>query len=70
MLEAAKEIARRKKTSTGKTVSDLLRVAISGKSSELETGAMIVGEFRPCKTKSPKIVNDDLIDPLRDSEGT
>ena len=69
-LEVAKEIARRKKISTGKTVSDLLREALSGKSSEFETGAMIVGGFRPFKTKNPKIVANELIDQLRDSDGT
>ena len=58
------------KISTGKTVSDLLREALSGKSSEFETGAMIVGGFRPFKTKNPKIVANELIDQLRDSDGT
>ena len=70
VLEAAKEITRRKKISTGKTVSDLLRVVLSGKSSELETGAMIVGRLRLFKTKNSKIVTNDLIDQLRDSERT
>ena len=43
-------------------MSDLLREALSGKSSEFETGAMIVGGFRPFKTKNPKIVANELID--------
>ena len=51
-------------------MSDLLREALSGNSSEFETGAMIDGGFRPLKTKNPKIVTNELIDQLRDSEGT
>ena len=46
---------------------ELLREALW--EAEFETGAMIVG-VSSAKTKNPKIVTNELIDQLRDSDGT
>jgi len=69
VLAVAREIARREHTSAGKVVSRLLREALSGERTGDGGGARRVGGFRPFASRGTPVTND-LIDDLRDEEGT
>ena len=71
LLQAAKEIARRERTSAGHVVSRLLRSALTqprvpdaGPSKE-----QAIGGFRPFTSPSGKVVTNENVDHLRDQEG-
>ncbi len=69
VLAAAKELARRRGTSAGRVVSDLLRQALTS----AQSGSSLVGEpaahygFRPFPARG-KVVSDEQIEQLRDQE--
>lgn len=69
VLAAAKELARRRGTTAGRVVSDLLRRALT----TAESGLDQVGEsrafygFRPFPSRGG-IVTDDCVEQLRDQE--
>ncbi len=69
VLAAAKELARRRGTSAGRVVSDLLRQALTdpqGGSGEVDEPAAHYG-FRPFPPRG-KVVSDEQIEQLRDQE--
>ena len=70
VLDAAKELSRRKKLSAGKVVSQLLRQALAGGPSSLASPAQpgAVAGFRPFAPRGA-VVSDDLVNTLRDTEG-
>lgn len=70
VLDAAKELSRRKKLSTGKVVSQLLRQALAGGAAGLAGQAPpgAVAGFRPFAPRGA-VVSDDLVNTLRDTEG-
>lgn len=69
VLAAAKELARRRGTSAGQVVSELLRQALTAP----QSGSSAVGEsapnygFRPFPARG-KVVSDEQIEQLRDQE--
>ena len=69
VLAAAKELARRRGTSAGQVVSELLRQALTAP----QSGSDAVGEstahygFRPFPARG-KVVSDEQIEQLRDQE--
>lgn len=70
VLDAAKELSRRKKLSAGKVVSQLLRQALAGGAAgpaSLAPSAAVAG-FRPFAPRGA-VVSDDLVNTLRDAEG-
>ena len=70
VLDAAKELSRRKKLSAGKVVSQLLRQALAGgpaATASLAPSAAVAG-FRPFASRGA-VVSDDLVNTLRDTEG-
>jgi hypothetical protein len=70
LLIAAKELARRERTSAGKIVSRMLREALT--SQKVAPGASArrrpVAGFKPF-TALPGIVTDEEVNALRDAEG-
>lgn len=69
LLAAAREIARRERTSAGRVVSRLLRAALAGPASQPSSRkTMATGGFRPFASRGVPVTNDD-IDRLRDTEG-
>ncbi len=70
VLVAAKELARRRGTTAGRVVSELLRAALTtpvGESSRVGEGEAFYG-FRPFPPRGG-IVTDDTVESLRDQEG-
>ncbi len=63
VLQAAKELARRQKKTTGQVISELARTAMT-RVSEAETTTPVLG-FRPFSSRG-QIVTDELVDRLRD----
>jgi hypothetical protein len=71
VLAAARELARRQRTSVGKVISGLVRQTLTGPTGPLTTGARpapTVPGFEPFPARDV-IVTDELIDRLRDAEG-
>ncbi len=70
LLAAAKELARRRGTTAGRVVSDLLRRALT--TPEQPTDQTLESEavygFRPFPPRG-KVVTDEQIENLRDQEG-
>ena len=69
VLAAAKELARRQGTSAGHVVSNLLRVALSGRWDRADAGSVLVAGFRPFGAANPQLVTNEQIDQLRDPNG-
>ena len=69
VLAAAKELARRQGTSAGHVVSNLLRVALSGRGDRADAGSVLVAGFRPFGAANPQLVTNEQIDQLRDPNG-
>ena len=69
VLAAAKELARRQGTSAGHVVSNLLRVALSGRRDRADAGSVLVAGFRPFGAANPQLVTNEQIDQLRDPNG-
>ena len=71
VLAAAKELARKQRVSIGKIVSGLLREALSGRYSRSEARHDLpakAGGFRPFPARG-RVVTDDLIEQIRNTEG-
>ncbi len=66
LLVAVKEMARRHGHSIGKEVSRLIRLALQAKTDSC--GESVAG-FEPFPAKGRKVVTNDLVDQIRDSEG-
>jgi hypothetical protein len=70
VLEAAKEIAQRERTSAGRVVSRLLRAALTQPATpQGEPSPQGVGGFRPFASPSARIVTNARAGRLRDEEG-
>jgi len=71
LLGAAREMARRERSSAGQVISRLLRVALAGAQAPspggVEGGPVING-FRPFAPRD-RLVSDDTVEHLRDVEG-
>jgi len=67
VINAAKELARRDKLSTGQVVSRLLREVLTRRHDEQAQGRTVAG-FRPF-APGGRIVSNDEINVLRDAEG-
>lgn len=65
VLNAAKELARRENASAGQVVSRLLREILTRTA---ETGSRSATGFRPF-SQPGKVVTNDQVNTLRDSEG-
>lgn len=72
VLTAAKEIARRQNTTTGKVVSSLLKRSLAGSPAASPVGAKPprrnAAGFRPLPPRGG-VVSNDLVNRLRDQEG-
>ncbi len=66
VLAAVKDLARRHRHSMGKEVSRLIRLALQAKA---DTQGESVAGFEPLPAKDRKVVTDDLVEQIRDSEG-
>ncbi len=66
VLAAVKDLARRHRHSMGKEVSRLIRLALQVKA---DTQGESVAGFEPFPAKDRKVVSDDLVEQIRDSEG-
>lgn len=67
LVQAAKELARREKVSTGQMVSRLLRDVLTRKAGETDEGQIVAG-FRPFPP-GDRVVGNDEVNALRDAEG-
>lgn len=70
LLAAARELARRRGTTTGRMVSELLRTALTtptGDSGQVGEGESFYG-FRAFPSRGG-LVTDDAVESLRDQEG-
>ena len=68
LLAAAKELARRRATTAGRVVSDLLRQALTGGSSDRIEEPEAAYGFRAFGERGG-VVTDDVVEKLRDDEG-
>ncbi len=68
VMDAAKELARREKVSAGKVVSRLLREVLTRGSSRGLGEQPTVAGFRPFPATG-RVVTDDQVNALRDTEG-
>ncbi len=68
ILQAAKELARQQRVSTGLVVSRLLRDALTGRGSDTRTDAPAVAGFRPFPSRGIPVTDAD-VNELRDAEG-
>jgi hypothetical protein len=67
VLEAAKELARRERRSTGEVISDLARRALTGPAFMPQVaGGKTFHGFRPIPRKADVVVSNELIDRLRE----
>jgi hypothetical protein len=72
VLAAAKELARRQRTSAGQMVSRLLRAALNGTGASAQPQAAeapAIGGFRPFPALGARVVTNEAIDQLRDEAG-
>lgn len=70
VLSAAKEIARQKRVSVGKVVSELVRQALTGSTTQPSKRSKHFSKtgFNPFPARDTMVTNE-LIDQLRDIEG-
>jgi predicted transcriptional regulator len=70
LLAAAKELARREKSTAGQVVSRLLRDSLTAKpaSSRPITRGRVIAGFRPFPARG-KAVTNEQVNALRDAEG-
>jgi len=73
LLEAAKELARRERSTAGQVISRLLRSSLTGAgatptASEKGRRRTVVG-FRPFPAREGVIASNDQVNALRDAEG-
>lgn len=70
VLAAAKELARRRKLSTGRVISELVREALSRPRQEVSASPTEQSRsgFRPFRAEG-RVVTDELVERLRDAEG-
>ncbi len=71
VLQAAKELARRQKLSTGQVVSRLLRQAMVGAGAQAPTTQPEAGVagFRPFSSATHQLVSNNQVEAIRDQEG-
>jgi hypothetical protein len=74
VLLAAKEFARREKSSIGAVLSDLARQSLLGRSAAPSSAAATAGRLaalgiQPLPRRGSAIVSNELIDRIRDEEG-
>jgi hypothetical protein len=70
LLLAAKEIARRERSSAGQVVSRLLRQSLTGADAGAPRGRhRAVAGFVPFPARSDVLVTNEQVDRLRDAEG-
>lgn len=73
LLAAAKEMARRERSSAGQVISRLVRQSLTGEDkSHTAAGKArrrVVAGFRPFPPREGVIVSNDQVNALRDSEG-
>jgi hypothetical protein len=72
LLAAAKELARRERSTTGQVVSRLLRHSLTGASSapaKASSRSRKVAGFRPFPAREGVVTTNDIVDALRDQEG-
>ena len=74
VLAAAKELARRRRVSTGQIVSQLLRKALTSQgahappSGDVDSSVLPVAGFRPLPSSRAVVTNDE-VNALREAEG-
>jgi len=71
VLQAAKELARRQRLSTGQVVSRLLRQAMVGAGAQAPRTlpeASVAG-FRPFNSATHQLVSNNQVEAIRDQEG-
>ena len=73
ILNAAKELARRERSSAGAVISRLARESLTGprkgaRAAPAKSRTVAVAGFRPFPSRG-KVITDEMIDALRDSEG-
>jgi Arc/MetJ family transcription regulator len=73
LLAAAKELARREKTTAGRMVSRLLRKSLTGgeaPAAPSQKGRQrAAAGFRPFPARKGVVAGNDIVDALRDAEG-
>ncbi|MBT6275453.1 MAG: hypothetical protein HOI95_15115 [Chromatiales bacterium] len=69
LLSAAKELARAEGVSAGRIVSRLLRQTLTGSGGTPQQALESVAGFRPFASRGVP-VTDDIVNKLRDTEGT
>ena len=71
VLQAAKELARRQRLSTGQVVSRLLRQAMVGAGAQALTTQPEAGVagFRPFSSATHQLVSNNQVEAIRDLEG-
>lgn len=68
LLAAAKELARRRGTTAGRVVSELVRHALTGGTEDRVGEPEAVYGFRAFD-EGDEVVTDDIVEKLRDDEG-
>lgn len=72
LLQAAKELARRERSTAGRVVSRLLRRSMTGEevapATRIERGKPVAG-FSPFPARPGVVTTNEQVDALRDSEG-
>lgn len=72
LLEAAKEIARRERSTAGVVVSRLLRRSLTGQDPAPKTTRSprkTVSGFQPFAARGGRVTSNEAVDALRDAEG-
>lgn len=72
LLAAAKELARRERTTAGRVVSKLLRQSLTGTDRPASSAAgrrKRVAGFRPFSAKPGVVTTNEQVDAQRDAEG-
>ena len=71
LLQAAKDLARQKKTTAGQVVSGLLRQALTQVHSPQDSQSINSSTcgFRPFSSADAQVVNNDQVNQLRDQLG-
>ena len=71
LIAAAKELARRERSTAGQIISRLLRQSLTGTAPapDRKGPARIAGGFRPFPAREGVVSNNEQVDRLRDSEG-
>ena len=72
LMAAAKELARRERSSAGKVVSRLLRQSLTGARAPLAKSVghpRTVAGFKPFPARPGVVVTDEEVDALREAEG-